>query len=586
MSLIIDAKVSNSQDNMDVDSQQDYMEIDDNFTTSAKNLDYIGITTTLLDYQVEGVEKILQALKKYGGSILADEQGLGKTLQSLTVALALCYNYETRREVFNKRLHIDENMYKKQVLIICEKSGIGVWKEQISLHTEISPEEVSVYQGTKRTLQDTLFTIVSYETAREDKHPRTKKNLAAKIPKIIEALFEEKKWTLIIFDEIHKAKNCGNEFLNNDGSKIFHTLYEFDESIPKLALTGTPMNNSIRDVKAEFILVLKQVEKFTTDEYWDSLTHKDIANIRENFIIRRTLESVQKELKLPALRIENTFVDLSEYEFSVYKSGVEKTQKAYRDYMRSLNCHGNPMRIRRSKEYFVQCLMALRRHATHPSAWDPSVSEDERDLLSSKLQLAYDLCFNYIIEGKSIVVFGTFVKPLQILMKSLSCDMCRLYCGDLSVKERGEILEDFKNKVFPVLLISTGSGKTGLTLTTASRMILLDSCSDPNPSTEDQAIKRVHRIGSTEAVVIHRLITRNTIDEAVALTIHQTRRENINAFLDQPIDKCSTSKAMKENSKVWMKTLELFNVHENEKAAEKTKALQAAGLKKVAATVP
>ena len=81
--------------------------------------------------------------------------------------------------------------------------------------------------------------------------------------------------------------------------------------------------------------------------------------------------------------------------------------------------------------------------------------------------------------------------------------------------QRDAMLTAFRTTSMPVLLVSLKSGSVGLNLTSASRVIMLDMWW--NPAIEEQAIDRVHRIGQTRRVVVHKLTIKNSIDEQIGL---------------------------------------------------------------------
>jgi SNF2 family DNA or RNA helicase len=84
------------------------------------------------------------------------------------------------------------------------------------------------------------------------------------------------------------------------------------------------------------------------------------------------------------------------------------------------------------------------------------------------------------------------------------------------------MLHSFRTTSMPVLLVSLKSGSVGLNLTSASRVIMLDMWW--NPAIEEQAIDRVHRIGQTRKVVVHKLTIGNSIDEKIG-ELQQKKRE-------------------------------------------------------------
>jgi SNF2 family DNA or RNA helicase len=79
--------------------------------------------------------------------------------------------------------------------------------------------------------------------------------------------------------------------------------------------------------------------------------------------------------------------------------------------------------------------------------------------------------------------------------------------------QRDAMLNAFRTTSMPVLLVSLKSGSVGLNLTSASRVIMLDMWW--NPAIEEQAIDRVHRIGQTRRVVVHKLTIKNSVDEQI-----------------------------------------------------------------------
>ena len=78
------------------------------------------------------------------------------------------------------------------------------------------------------------------------------------------------------------------------------------------------------------------------------------------------------------------------------------------------------------------------------------------------------------------------------------------------------------------MLISLRAGGTGLNLTSADHVFLLDPWW--NPAVEDQAADRAHRIGQTRPVVVHRLVAQDTVEERI-LELHARKRALSEAVL-------------------------------------------------------
>ena len=82
---------------------------------------------------------------------------------------------------------------------------------------------------------------------------------------------------------------------------------------------------------------------------------------------------------------------------------------------------------------------------------------------------------------------------------------------DGGTKDRGAVVDRFQAADGPpVMLVSLKAGGTGLNLTAADHVFMLDPWW--NPAVEDQAADRAHRIGQTRPVIVHRLIAEDTVE--------------------------------------------------------------------------
>ena len=84
---------------------------------------------------------------------------------------------------------------------------------------------------------------------------------------------------------------------------------------------------------------------------------------------------------------------------------------------------------------------------------------------------------------------------------------------DGATRDRGAVIESFRDGDAPVFLISLKAGGVGLTLTEADYVFVLDPWW--NPAAEAQAVDRAHRIGQTQHVMVYRLVSTDTIEEKV-----------------------------------------------------------------------
>src|SRR5690606_26597808 len=85
---------------------------------------------------------------------------------------------------------------------------------------------------------------------------------------------------------------------------------------------------------------------------------------------------------------------------------------------------------------------------------------------------------------------------------------------DGATRDRGAVVERFQSESGPpVLLASLKAGGTGLNLTAADHVFIMDPWY--NPATEEQAADRAHRIGQDRPVNVYRLVARNTVEEGI-----------------------------------------------------------------------
>lgn len=118
--------------------------------------------------------------------------------------------------------------------------------------------------------------------------------------------------------------------------------------------------------------------------------------------------------------------------------------------------------------------------------------------------------------GDKTIIFSQFTTMLDVMERPLQVNGFKFgrYDGSLSLNERTRVLEQFHNDpTMEVLLVSTKCGSLGLNLTVANRVILMDVWW--NPALENQAIDRVHRIGQTKDVEVHRLFINNTVEDRI-----------------------------------------------------------------------
>ena len=165
----------------------------------------------------------------------------------------------------------------------------------------------------------------------------------------------------------------------------------------------------------------------------------------------------------------------------------------------------------------LEALLRLRQAACH-SALVPGQTATG----STKLELLLSRLEEAMADGHRALVFSQWTSLLDLVephLRTNDIDFVRL---DGSTTNRADVVGRFQHEEGPpVMLVSLKAGGTGLNLTAADHIFLLDPWW--NPAVEDQAAGRTHRIGQTRPVVVHRLVARDTVEEGI-LELHARKR--------------------------------------------------------------
>jgi len=230
------------------------------------------------------------------------------------------------------------------------------------------------------------------------------------------------------------------------------------------------------------------------------------------FILRRLKSEVAPEL--PPRTDVVLYCELNAAERALYDAVRLSTRQ---DVVERLMAGGSVMEA-------LEALLRLRQAACH-SGLLPGQSADE----SSKLRLVTDTLGELSASGHKSLVFSQWTTLLDFVEPMLSARGLRYVRLDGSTKDRGEVVDAFQEDTdVDVMLLSLRAGGTGLNLTAADHVFLLDPWW--NPAVEDQAADRAHRIGQEKPVFVHRLVSLDTVEERI-LELQQAKRAIAEAAL-------------------------------------------------------
>lgn len=369
------------------------------------------------EYQVYGITFMLSRKtqrhgKDFYGTILADDVGLGKTIQSLYVAKAI------------------QQKYKARIICVVPVNVIYKWpREAKALGVNI---EVTTWHGESiMTPPDEPYFLIADEAvrAKNEKAKRTRALL-----------------------KLSGGKNClGCIVITGTPSKNGDT----DELFPLLKLVNHPLGANKQEFKKRFSAVA---------------AYEELGRILSDVILCRTKEDVLPEL--PPLKREILELQPNLVQRLVYDNLYKKLQDDFIERIKNgLVC---------DKAYKLVTLGHLRKAAS-----------------LAKVSAAVDMAAGLMEAGESVLMFTHYEETAHQIAAQLDAF---LITGKVNAQKRQAIVDKFQASHEPeCAVITTGAGSEAITLTKASRVILVDR--GWSPADYIQAEGRAHRLGNENGVI-------------------------------------------------------------------------------------
>ncbi|UPA32348.1 SNF2 family helicase [Terrisporobacter glycolicus] len=445
---------------------------------------------TLRDYQVDSLNWF-ETLDYLGfGGILADEMGLGKTIQTIAFLL---------------------NKKDKKTLIVTPTSLIHNWKSEFekfapSLSVGISHGLKKDRLGIIKNINDFNVILTTYGSLRND----------------IEE-YEKLEFDYCIIDE---AQNIKNPLASStDAVKAIKASNKF-------ALTGTPIENNLMELWSIFDFImpgyLYSLTKFNAIFIKDVSQVENLKRMIKPFILRRTKEQVIKEL--PPKIEKEFYVEMGKTQRNTYGIYVEEIKRKLEE-----------KKDVKNKITIFSYLTKLRQLCL-----DPSIIVEGYKGKSAKTDTCLEIIKDYIEKDNKILVFSQFTSVLKNIGKKLNKNKINFYYldGSTPAKNRITLVDSFNNnEEIKVFLISLKAGGTGLNLTSANTVIHFDPWW--NPSVQNQASDRAHRIGQKQVVEVIKLISKGTIEEKI-MELQQKKSELIHDMLDGNLNNTNILSSLSE----------------------------------------
>ncbi len=445
-----------------------------------------SLQATLRPYQKNGYTWLNYMNQLGFGACLADDMGLGKTVQ------VLAYLERMRKK--------DKNA---KALLIVPASLVGNWQKEkdkfapamecLILHGKVSTKLSEEAKG-----ELPFLTITTY-------------GMAAKLEPL-----KAKEWDCLILDEAQAIKN--------PTTKQTREIKKM-KSRMRIAMTGTPIENDLTNLWSLFDFLNHGLLGASKD------FHEFCKGLEEHPEKYAKLKSMITPFMLRRLKTDKRIIsDLPEkVEMLEYSAMSKKQTVLYRKAVfdmeqRVLEAEGIERR-----GIVLGTITKLKQICNHPDQY--MGQEDYNPADSGKFALLKELCETIYEKRERVIVFTQFKEITEHLAEYLTGIFhAKGYVihGGTPVKRRTEIVEKFQGERYvPFIVLSVKAAGTGLNLTKANHVIHFDRWW--NPAVENQATDRAFRIGQTKDVMVHKFVSKGTIEEKIDEIINSKKElaENV-----------------------------------------------------------
>ena len=432
----------------------------------------------------------LSALSATGfGGLLADDMGLGKTVQTLALLA---------------EVHLERKAPNPSLLIV-PTSLARAWARQAAQF--VPGLRVLVLQGHGR---QALFPQIANADLVISTYPLLHRD---------HEVLLTRDWELAILDEAQAVKN--------PAATAAKRIREIRARM-RLALTGTPMENTLTDLWTLFDWLIpgllgdrksfRATVTLPIERDGNPIVQAWLNRRIRPFLLRRTKDEVA--LDLPEKTEIIDYVPLGDKQQALYETVRMAMDRRVRDAIAARGVKGATITI-------LDALLKMRQ-----ACCDPALLKDgavERSSQSAKRDRLIEMLEALVAEGRRILVFSQFVEMLRLIEVDVKAHGWSYEWLTGETRDRDAVITRFQQGGAAIFLISLKAGGVGLTLTAADTVVLYDPWW--NPAVERQAMDRAHRIGQSKAVFVYRLVAEGTVEEAM-LTLQAKKQALADALFD------------------------------------------------------
>lgn len=494
------------------------MNVDDYLTSIVKKLNLTKNHCPIIDnpdfqinlrpYQKDAVNWLYMMKNMELGACLADDMGLGKTLEVLALLTYVKFNTP-----------IEKRKASEKTLLILPASLIENWKSEISKFTPwlkyyiIHPSQnknifsddtiVHTHENIEKPCDDNVFT--DYDLI------ITTYGMISKYD-----FFKNVFWDSLILDEAQAIKN--------PSTKQTKSVKELNSKF-RIAMTGTPIENHLSDLWSIFDFLNKNLLGSQNDfsTYINYLKSNDtnyesLRKFISPFIMRRVKTDKSIISDLPEKIEIKTYAILSNKQIILYNNVLKDFKNKLLDSDKDTSYRKNIYR----SGLILSTIIKLKQICNHPDHYLKKT--DFAYDYSGKYTLLRKLCETIFENKERVLIFTQFKEmttPLKTFLEDTFNNEGIVLNGDIPIKKRKILIDKFQDKknYVPFMVLSLKTGGIGLNLTAANHVIHFDRWW--NPAVENQATDRTFRIGQEKNVVVHKFITKGTIEEKIDTIIEQ-----------------------------------------------------------------
>ncbi len=444
----------------------------------------------LRKYQKKGLNWLhfLHSLKF--GACLADDMGLGKTIQVLGFLSII------------KSDHQKTGHPNRASLLVIPASLISNWENEI-----------------KRFSPNLRFFVAHPSAGLKNSGPTKNQEQLDAFDLIITTYaliqryswLQDHTWNYIILDEAQAIKNPGTK-----QSRAVKKLIGAN----RIIMTGTPIENRLSDLWSLFDFLnpgllgnAGEFKKFSKNLDGDSSGYARLRKIIGPYILRRLKTDKSVINDLPEKVEMKTYAPLAKKQVLLYGNLVQDIRESLKE----------KEGIQR-KGLILSSLMKFKQICNHPDQYLGTGGFEEKE--SGKFQRLREICGTIYEKREKVLVFTQFkemTQPLHDLLEAVFHRGGLILHGSVAVGKRKKIIEQFQSSDYiPFMVLSLKAGGIGLNLTEANHVVHFDRWW--NPAVENQATDRAFRIGQKRNVVVHKFLTKGTVEERIDMMLEEKSR--------------------------------------------------------------